>query len=115
MKKVKDSCTLTDRIEQFAAKKYIAIKDKYDVEDGIQSIRNTIDDLNSFIDLYVDSPTVLTEDEVWNYLEGIKSVLTLRVEQLWNAYIQREHLDGYGDIDEVMACKALPQKKAKKK
>ena len=113
MKKVKDSCTLEDRIEQFAAKKYIAIKDKYDVENGIQSIRNTIDDIDSFIDLYIDSPTILTEDEVWNYLEGIKSVLTLRVEQLWNAHIQREHLDGYGDINEVMECKA--QKKVKKK
>jgi hypothetical protein len=113
VKKIKVSCTLEDKIEQFASKKYIAIKDKYDVENGIQSIRNTIDDLDSFIDMYVDSPTVLTEDEVWNYLEGIKSVLTLRVEQLWNAHIQREHLDGYGDMHEVMACKA--QKKDKKK
>lgn len=113
MKKVKDSCTLEDQIEQLASKRYIAIKDQGDVENGIQSIRNTIDDLDSFIDLYVNSPTILTEDEVWNYLEGIKSVLTLRVEQLWNAHIQREHLDGYGEIHEVMACKA--QKKGKKK
>ena len=113
MKKIKVSCTLEDKLEQLATKRYIAIKDQHDVENGIQSIRNTIDDLDSFIDLYVDSPTILTEDEVWNYLEGIKSVLTLRVEQLWNAHIQREHLDGYGEINEVMECKA--QKKAKKK
>ena len=113
MKKVKDSCTLADQLEQLGTKRYIAIKDQHDVENGIQSIRNTIDDIDAFIDMYVDSPKVLTEDEVWNYLEGIKSVLTLRVEQLWNAHIQREHLDGYGEIHEVMACKA--QKKDKKK
>jgi hypothetical protein len=113
VKKIKVSCTLEDKLEQLGTKRYIATKDQHDVENGIQSIRNTIDDIDAFIDMYVDSPTVLTEDQVWNYLEGIKSVLTLRVEQLWNAYIQHERLDGYGDIHEVMACKA--QKKGKKK
>lgn len=112
MKKVKDLFT-ADQLNQLPIKKYVAIKDLHDVGDGIQSIRNTIDDIDAFIDLYVDSPTILTEDQVWNYLEGIKSVLTLRVEQLWNAHIQREHLDGYGEMHEVLACKA--QKKDKKK
>jgi hypothetical protein len=112
LKKVKDSFT-ADQLNQLPTKKYIAIKDLHDVGDGIQNIRNTIDDIDAFIDMYVDSPTILTEDQVWNYLEGIKSVLTLRVEQLWNAHIQREHLDGYGEMHEVLACKA--QKKDKKK
>jgi hypothetical protein len=102
------------KLEQLSTKRYVATKDRHDVENGIQSIRNTIDDIDAFIDMYVDSPTVLTEDQVWNYLEGIKSVLTLRVEQLWNAYIQRERLDGYGELHEVMTCYA-PEKKGKKK
>lgn len=92
-----------DDIMEFSKKKYIATKDRFDVENAIQSVRNSIDDIETFIEMYIDSPKVLTVDETWNYLDGIKNVLTLRVEALWNAHTQREHLDGYGTLEEVMA------------
>ena len=114
-----------DDIMEFSRKKYISTKTRIDVEDAIQSVRNTIDDLSTFIEMYIDSPIVMTTDETWNYLDGIKNVLTLRVEHLWNAHVQREHIDGYGTIEEVMAGRRekmeaevpfpVPKKKVSKK
>jgi len=114
-----------DDIMEFSRKKYISTKTRIDVEDAIQSVRNTIDDLSTFIEMYIDSPIVMSTDETWNYLDGIKNVLTLRVEHLWNAHVQREHIDGYGTIEEVMAGRRekmeaevpfpVPKKKVSKK
>jgi hypothetical protein len=114
-----------DDIMEISRKKYISTKTRIDVEDAIQSVRNTIDDLSTFIEMYIDSPIVMSTDETWNYLDGIKNVLTLRVEHLWNAHVQREHIDGYGTIEEVMAGRRekmeaevpfpVPKKKVSKK
>jgi hypothetical protein len=115
-----------DDIMEVSRKKYISTKTRIDVEDAIQGVRNSIDDMNTFIEMYIDSPIVMTTDETWNYLDGIKNVLTLRVEHLWNAHVQREHIDGYGTIEEVMDGHRakmeaevppfpVPKKKGKKK
>jgi hypothetical protein len=122
---MKINCTQQewDDIMEVSRKKYVATKTRFDVESAIQSIRNSIDDLNAFIEMYIDSPRVLTEDETWGYLDGIKNVLELRVDVLFDAHTQREHLDGYGTIEEVMAqhrknidaSESIPKKKGKKK
>ena len=121
--KIEIECT-EEKLEglmEFSRKKYISTKTRIDVEDAIQGVRNSIDDMNTFIEMYIDSPIVLSTDETWSYLDGIKNVLTLRVEHLWNAHIQREHVDGYGTIEEVMAGRRekmeaeTPKKKVSKK
>lgn len=103
-------------------KRYIATKDRFYVEDCIQHVETTVQDIDTLIERYVDRPDQISEDEMWNYLEGIKCVLKLRVDALWNAHRQRECIDGYGTIEEVMATKfsapatvTTPKKKAKKK
>ena len=124
---MKINCTQQewDDIMEVSRKKYVATKTRFDVENAIQSVRNSIEDLDAFIEMYIDSPRVLTEDETWNYLEGIKNVLELRVDVLFNAHTQREHIDGYGTFEEVMASHRAkvesevpfpaPKKKGKKK
>lgn len=120
-----------DRITAIASKRYISTKDRMDVEDAIQHVENTVGDIEALIERYVDRPDELSEDEMWNYLEGIKCVLKLRVDGLWNAHRQRECIDGYGTFEEVMeqrakdslptlkvfkdAIKQTPKKKGKKK
>lgn len=109
-------------------KRYISTKDRFYVEDCIQQVETTVQDIDTLIERYVDRPDPLSEDEMWNYLEGIKCVLKLRVDALWNAHRQREHIDGYGTFDEVMAQRHMklaeetklpdfpvPKKKGKKK
>ena len=95
-----------DRLTAIASKRYIATKDRMDVEDAIQHVENTVGDIEALIERYVDRPDELSEDEMWNYLEGIKCVLKLRVDGLWNAHRQRECIDGYGTFEEVMEQRA---------
>jgi hypothetical protein len=113
---------VADRIlelEKVSEKKYIATKGRIDVENAIQHVGTTMQDIDALIELYVDRRNGITTDEMWNYLEGIKCTLKLRYDVLWDAHLQREHLDGYGTVDEVMGqhewYKAQATKKGKKK
>ena len=102
---MKINCTQQqwDDIMEVARKKYVSTKTRFDVENAIDQVSHTLEDMDAFISMYIDSPRVLTEDVTWNYLDGIRNVLKLRVEVLWDAHRQREHLDGYGTLEEVMA------------
>jgi hypothetical protein len=111
-----------DAITSVATKKYVAIKDRMDVEDAIQHVETTVQDIDALIERYVDRPDHISEDEMWNYLEGIKCVLKLRIDGLWDAHRQRECIDGYAPIDEIMRQRFEdilvvpdPKKKSKKK
>jgi hypothetical protein len=111
-----------DELKEFASKRYISTKTRFHVEDAIDQVAQTVHDMDALIELYVDGRKELSVDEVWNYLDGIKNVLSLRVQLLWDAHRQRECIDGYGTIEEVMATKfsapatvTTPKKKAKKK
>jgi hypothetical protein len=111
-----------DAITSVATKKYVAIKDRMDVEDAIQHVETTVQDIDALIERYVDRPDHISEDEMWNYLEGIKCVLKLRIDGLWDAHRQRECIDGYAHIDEVLRQRfgsmqevPDPKKKSKKK
>ena len=101
-------------LEQQAEKRFISTKTRFDVENAIDQVAGTVLDLDAFIELYIDRPTKLSEDEVWNYLEGIKMVAKLRVERLWDAHRQREHIDGYGTVEEVMGQHAWNKAQATK-
>ena len=103
-------------------KRFVSTKNRMDVENAIMQVQSTIYDLEAFTEMYIDLPNEMAIDEVWSYIEGIKNVLKLRTELLWNAHRQREHIDGYGTLQEVMAATypdaedcCLPTKKGKKK
>ena len=95
-----------DKLTAIASKKYISTKDRMDVEDAIQHVENTVEDIDALIERYIDRPDHISEDEMWNYLEGIKCVLKLRIDGLWNAHRQRECIDGYGTFEEIMEQRA---------
>lgn len=103
-------------------KRYVSTKNRFHVEDAIDSVGSTVTDLDALIEMYIDGRKELTIDQMWSYLDGIRNVLSLRVQVLWDAHRQREHIDGYGTIEEVMATKfsapatmTTPKKKGKKK
>jgi hypothetical protein len=106
-------------LEKVSEKKYISTKGRIDVENAIQHVGTTMQDIDALIELYVDRRNGITTDEMWNYLEGIKCTLQLRYDALWDAHLQREHIDGYGTVEEVMGNHAWYQaqvaKKGKKK
>lgn len=71
-------------------------KTRFDLENAIMAVKGTEDDLKAFLEMYVDRPVNMTEDEVWNYISGIQHVLQLRTDVLWDTYKQVHKLDEYG-------------------
>lgn len=101
-------------------KRYVSTKNRFHVEDAINQVSQTVQDIDALLETYIDGREQISEDELWGYMDGIKQVLTLRVKMLWDAHRQRECIDGYGTIEEVMgnhmkAMEPAPKKKGKKK
>jgi hypothetical protein len=77
-------------------------KTRFDLEQDILNAWGVKEELQMFLSQYIDSPKVLTEDEVWNYIHGIAMVSDLRFNRLWDTYKQVLELDEYAP-EEVKA------------
>ncbi len=111
-----------EELVALGTKRYVSTKNRFHVEDAIEQVSQTVCDIDALLETYIDGREQISEDELWGYMDGIKQVLTLRVKMLWDAHRQRECIDGYGTIEEVMATKfsapatiTEPKKKGKKK
>ena len=83
----------------------IATKTRMHLENDIMAAWGTKEDLEQFIQLLVDHPDVrLDEQDVWNYIDSIKTVHDMRMQVLMDTFSQAHHLDGYGTEEEVQAC-----------
>jgi hypothetical protein len=81
------------------------MNESIDLEDAITSVWAVKDDIELLIWRFVDHPAVMTEDEVWNHLAGLASVLDLRCEKLWDTYCKKFELDAYA-TPEALAYRA---------
>ena len=66
--------------------------DRFDLEQDILNIQWIIDDIDTFLWLYSDGPK-MDEDEVFNYVSGIRHVLKLKCEKAWETYCKTYELD----------------------
>lgn len=66
--------------------------DRFDLEQDILNIQWIIDDIDTFLWLYSDGPK-MDEDEVFNYVSGIRNVLKLKCEKAWETYCKTYELD----------------------
>jgi len=66
-----------------------------DLEDAITNVWAVKEDLELLIWRFIDHPKHMTEDEIWNHLAGIASLLDLRCEKLWDTYCKKFELDEY--------------------
>ena len=72
------------------------MKDRFDLESAIMDVLYTEKDIDALLWRIMDSPDgPLTEDDLANYLIGLKTILSLRGEILWNTYCQFLKLDDY--------------------
>ena len=72
------------------------MKDRFDLESAITDVLYTEKDIDALLWRIMDSPDgPLTEDDLANYLLGLKTVLSLRGEILWDTYCQFLKLDDY--------------------
>ena len=72
------------------------MKDRFDLESAITDVLYTEKDIDALLWRIMDSPEgKLTDDDLANYLLGLKTVLSLRGEMLWDTYCQFLKLDKY--------------------
>lgn len=70
-------------------------KTRFDLEQDILSVSAITDDLDNFLSMYYDGATKMTEDDVFNYVFGIRNVLKLRCDKAWDTFTQVFELDQY--------------------
>ncbi len=96
---------ILDELRPLIIKDKVAIKTRIQLEDAIMDAWHTEQDLKNFIEVFVDHPDIrMDEQEVWNYIDSIKTVHNLRMTVLMDAFSQALHLDGYGTAEDVAEC-----------
>ena len=72
------------------------MKDRFDLETAITDVLWVEKDIDNLLWRIMDSPSgPMTEDDLANYLIGLKTVLNLRGEILWDTFCQVLKLDQY--------------------
>lgn len=100
----------------------------YKLEDNINNVWSVVDLLDLFLWRYIDHPKIMTEDEVWNHVYGIRCILDLYCEKSMDDYCRLYELNEYappevkalrekilGDRNVKEAIAALKKEQAKKK
>lgn len=68
---------------------------RIDLETAIMTVWATCDDLKLFAEAYYDAERVMTVDETFGHLDGIRGLLELRMEKLYDTYKRKFELDQY--------------------
>ena len=71
------------------------MKDHQHLEDDIARFYVVKDHVNLLTKQYIDSPKVMTEDEVWNQLAAVEAMLELYIEKAMDTYCQIFQLNDY--------------------
>ena len=96
---------------------------RIDLEQAIMTVWSTADDLKLFSEAYYDGERIMTVDEAFNHMEGIRCMLELRMEKLYDTYKRKFELDQYCTDPEKLAARDYfyntmeikPKKKGSKK
>ena len=71
------------------------MKDRFDLENDIMNVWAVKDHLDKVIWRMIDHSEVLSEDQVWNHLEAVKSSIDLHCEKLMDTFCQVFQLNEY--------------------
>jgi hypothetical protein len=90
---------------------------RIDLETAIMAVWATCDDLKLFAEAYYDGERIMTLDETFGHIDGIRGLLELRMEKLYDTYKRKFELDQYCTDPEKLAAreKLFKPKKGKKK
>jgi len=96
---------------------------RIDLETAIMTVWATCDDLKLFAEAYYDGPREMTVDEAFGHIDGIRGLLELRMEKLYDTYKRKFELDQYCTDPEKLAARDYfyntmeikPKKKGSKK
>ena len=79
------------------------MNDRIDMEQAIMAVWSTCEDLKLFGEQYYDGPKEMTTDETFGHIDGIRSMLELRMNKLWEMYERKFELNQYCNDPEVLA------------
>ena len=79
------------------------MKDRFDLEEAIQHVWTTVEDIRTVNEMMYDSEMIWDDDSRWNVMEGLAAVMECKCEKLWNIFKQVHELDEYGGLREVLA------------
>jgi hypothetical protein len=71
------------------------MKDRTCLEDDINRFYAVKDHVKLLCEQYIDSPRYMTQDEVWNQLAAVDSMLELYIEKALDTYCQVFQLNDY--------------------
>ena len=78
-------------------------KDRFDLEEAIQHVWATVEDIRTVNEMMYDSEMIWDDDKRWNALEGLAAVMECKCEKLWTIFKQVHELDEYGGCRDVLA------------
>lgn len=67
----------------------------YKIEDAISRFWNVKDHIKLLTEQYIDSPKVMTEDEMWNHLAAVEAMVELYTEAAMDTYCKVFQLNEY--------------------
>jgi hypothetical protein len=75
------------------------------IEDDIARFYSVTDHIRLLTERYIDSPKVMTEDEMWNHLAALEAMVELYTEKLMDTYCRVFELNEYAS-EEMKAKRA---------
>lgn len=79
--------------------------DHYKIEDAIMRFWNVKDHIKLLTEKYIDHPTPMTQDEMWNQLAALEAMVELYIDAGMDTYCKVFELNEYAS-DEVKAKRA---------
>jgi hypothetical protein len=79
--------------------------DHQQIEDDIARFYSVTDHIRLLTEQYIDSPKIMTEDEVWNHLSALEAMVELYTNKLMDTYCRVYQLNQYAS-EEVKAKRA---------
>jgi len=90
---------------------------RFDLEQDILKLHSVCDDLDLFLAKYIDDPTPMSEDQVWNAVHGMRTILEMKIDRVMEGMCKVLELNEYCTDPKKLAARDRilnPKKKSKK-
>lgn len=71
------------------------MKDRFNLEEDLTTFSMIIEELDMLHEKLLDSPRVMSQDELSNYIFALQHMCKLRYERVWDTFCQAFELDEY--------------------
>lgn len=90
---------------------------RFDFEQDIMKLYSACDDIDLFLAKYMDDPEPMSEDDVWNIVFSIRSMLNMRIDRVMDGMCKVLELNEYCTDPEKLAARqgVFKPKKGKNK